>query len=155
VNNATVAGIYISRAAGKAMTALATVNAIARKGLEGDRYAEGFGSFNRKKGCGHRQVTLINSSFFDSSNYAFYESRRNLVTTGVELMWLIGKEFKIGEATFRGVCYCDPCDRVTKLSGQDESFRSAFHDRGGLIAEVITSGKISIGDSVIPPRKNY
>ena len=47
-------------------------------------------------------MILINSVFFQSSGFEYVESRRNIVTQGVELMWLIGREFQIGKARFCG-----------------------------------------------------
>jgi hypothetical protein len=63
------------------------VEAIAGAGLAGDRYSMAEGSFNRKR-PGRRQVTLINSVFFQDSAFEYAESRRNIVTQGIELMWL-------------------------------------------------------------------
>lgn len=131
------------------------VEAIQGLGLKGDRYATGEGSFNKKSGIGNRQVTLVNAIFFDGRPFSFADSRRNIVTTGVELMDLISRAFEIGDACFRGVKYCDPCVRPSKLSGNQMSFKEAFFDRGGLIAEVIEGGIIRVGDSIIPPPKSY
>jgi hypothetical protein len=64
------------------------------------------------------------------------------VTQGVELMRLIGREFQIGKARFRGQYYCDPCLRPTRLSGKTEKFLEVFSDRGGLVAEILESGTI-------------
>lgn len=97
----------------------------------------------------------MNSIFFEGSDFEFKDSRRNLFIEGVELMWLIGREFQIGTARFRGVKYCDPCTRPSKLSGKKKSFKETFFDRGGLIAEVIEGGIIKTGDPVIPPPKGY
>ena len=152
--NGKVAAIFISPVAGDPMQSVVEVEALAGKGLKGDRYATGEGSFN-KGSQGKRQVTLINGIFFENSGFEYAESRRNIVTLGVELMWLIGREFQVGEATFRGIKYCDPCLRPTKLSGKDISFKEAFFDRGGLVAEVITGGIIKAGDPIIPPIKGY
>ena len=55
-------------------------------------------------------------------------------------MWLIGREFQIGKARFRGQYYCDPCLRPSRLSGKTQKFLEAFSDRGGLVAEIIESG---------------
>jgi MOSC domain-containing protein YiiM len=93
-------------------------------------------------------VTLINSNFFQGSDFEYAESRRNLVTQGVELMWLIGREFQIGKARFRGQYYCDPCLRPTHLSGKTAKFLEAFSDRGGLVAEILESGTIKKGDLI-------
>lgn len=152
--NGHVVAIYICPTAGGEMQSVQEVDALAGQGLKGDRYAAGEGSFNRGK-QGNRQVTLINGIFFEESGFDFADTRRNIVTLGVELMWLIGREFTIGEARFRGVKYCDPCDRPSRLTGKKTSFKNTFLDRGGLVAEVVTDGVIKVGDSVIPPPKGY
>jgi len=120
----------------------------------GDRYASAAGSYNRNR-PGSRQVTLINAIFFEGTEFVYTDSRRNIVTEGVELMWLINREFTIGQARFRGIKYCDPCERPSRLAGKLTSFKEAFSDRGGLIAEVVEGGTIKAGDLVIPPPKGY
>lgn len=156
--NGTVGVICIAPHAGAPMQALREVEAIAGQGLKGDRYSRGEGSFN-KGAQGKRQVTLINMLFFAGCKFDYLDTRRNLVTAGVELMWLIGRDFQVGGAKLRGVKYCEPCDRPNKLAGERlrgaPVFRDAFHDRGGLIAEVVEGGIIRVGDPVIPPPKNY
>lgn len=152
--NGTVASICISPTAGEAMQYVDNVRAIAGAGLEGDRYAAGEGSFNKGR-KGRRQVTLINNIFFAGSGFTHVESRRNIAVKGVELMWLIGRDFQIGEAIFRGVTYCDPCLRPSKLARKNESFQRAFFDCGGLVAEVIQDGLVKVKDAVIPPPKGY
>ena len=97
--NGNVVAIFISPTAGGKMEEVETAEAVAGAGLAGDRYSMGEGSFNRKR-LGRRQVTLINSLFFQDSGFEYAESRRNIVTQGIELMWLIGREFQIGEGTF-------------------------------------------------------
>ena len=119
-----VVAIYISPIAGGKMEDMEIVEAIVGAGLAGDRYSTGEGSFNRNR-QGRRQVTLINSIFFKNSGFEFIESRRNIVTQGVELMWLIGREFQIGKARFRGQNYCDPCLRpLSPLWGKGKVFGS-------------------------------
>jgi hypothetical protein len=155
--NGTVAAICICPSAGADMQAVEEVEAITGQGLNGDRYSTGEGSFN-KGAQGKRQVTLINGIFFEGSGFEYIDSRRNIVTIGVELMWLIGREFQIGMAKFRGVKYCEPCTRPNKLGRKKlvaEPFNIVFHDRGGLIAEVVEGGVIKVGDTVIPPPKGY
>lgn len=149
-----IKGIYIAPSAGAPMQAVTEVRAIAGQGLEGDRYVTGDGSFN-KGNRGIRQVTLMNAMFFPGSGFEFGDSRRNLFVEGVELNWLIGRKFTIGTAVFRGVKYCDPCDRPSKLAQKPTSFKQVFFDRGGLVARVIKSGVIRLGDVVIPPKKRY
>lgn len=149
-----VAGIFLGTKAGDVMHEVGEVYAEASNGLVGDRYHNGNGSFN-KGTVGHRQVTLINAVFFPGSGFTYQDCRRNIITEGVELMWLIGREFGIGEAVFRGLKYCDPCKRPSKLSGVEYCFAEAFHDRGGLVAEIIKSGTIQKSDPITPPPKEY
>lgn len=152
--NGSVTALCIAPTAGAPMQLVEVVTAIAGAGLEGDRYASGNGSFNREK-TGTRQVTLINVRFFLGSGFSYVDTRRNIVTADVELMWLIGREFRIGEAVMRGVKYCDPCHRPTKLGGLERNFKEEFSDCGGLVAEVLESGIIRVCDEIIPPPKGY
>lgn len=152
--NGKVVAICISPVAGGPMQHLQEVQAISGKGLEGDRYCKGEGSFN-KGAEGKRQITLINGFFVVGTQFFFAETRRNIVTADVELMYLIGREFQIGEVKFRGVKYCDPCERPNQLLGVKTSFKKVFFDRGGLVAEILQGGLIKVGDEVIPPPKGY
>lgn len=148
-----VQAICIAPAAGAPMTRVDSVMALAGSGLAGDRYSAAEGSWNKGK-AGKCQVTLINGLFLPGSGYEDVETRRNIVTLGVELMDLIGKEFRVGEATLRGVRYSDPCERPGKLAGKSVSFKEAFHDRGGLVAEILESGLIAVGCAIVPPPKH-
>lgn len=169
--NGIVRAICIAPVAGQPMQEVDGVEAIGGRGLNGDRYCNAKGSFSGDK-PGNRQVTLMNTIFFKGSGFKFKDSRRNLFVEGVELMWLVGREFQIGTARFRGVKYCDPCGRPTKLLQRKKgvrgilqriswfvfgkpNFKKEFQDCGGLIAEVIESGIIRVGDFVIPPPKEY
>ncbi len=122
------------------------------KGLSGDRYHTGTGSYSKGE-VGRRQVTLINMRAIEGSGFAPVETRRNIVTNGIELMSLIGKQFTIGGATFFGVKYCEPCKIPSALSGNSGNFMDAFHDRGGIVAEVLQGGIIRLHDSVSPVKK--
>lgn len=149
-----VVAICIAPTAGAPMESLRETRAIRSRGLQGDRYATGSGSFNQGR-PGKGQVTLMNALFFPGSGYEYHESRRDLFVLDVELMWLIGRRFQIGEAWFRGMKYCDPCMRPSRLLGREDSFQAAFFDRGGLVAKVVKGGIIKVGDTVIPPPKGY
>jgi MOSC domain-containing protein YiiM len=143
-----VTAIYIAQEAGGEMLAVNQVTAIAGKGLSGDRYSLGHGSWNRGN-PGKRQVTLFNQRFLYRSGFTGVETRRNLITHGIELMDLIGREFRVGEAVLRGVKYCEPCGRPSKLAMKRRRFQHVFHDCGGLIAEVLESGLIQYGCGVV------
>src|SRR5512135_464423 len=94
-------GIYTAPAGGKPMDAHDEVRVLAGVGLEGDRYATQTGEFSAREGGG-REVTLIAREAIDKANAAAvtigaHETRRNLVTDGVDLDALIGKTFAVGE----------------------------------------------------------
>lgn len=154
MTSGSVVGICIAPAAGAPMQAVNEVLAVAGQGLTGDRYACGAGSFN-KGNQGKRQVTFINALFVDGSGFLYTDTRRNIIVRNVELMDQIGQEFRIDKVLMRGIKYCDPCMRPTKLSGNSCSFRDTFYDRGGLVAEVLEGGWIKVGSMVVPRTKDY
>ncbi len=154
MENGTVLAIFIRHIAGAPMQLVNEATALAGQGLMGDAYSRGEGSYSQGK-VGRRQVTLINGAFFPGSAFNHADSRRNIVTDGVELMRFIGYEFRIGGVLMRGVKYCEPCDRPSRISGNKESFEKTFFDRGGIIAEILKTGPIRVGDLVVPPPKGY
>lgn len=77
-------------------------------------------------------------------------TRRNLVTRGVRLNELVGREFRVGSARLRGVELCEPCSTLGRLLA-DASLAPAEVVRrwvgcGGLLAEVLASGSVAPGD---------
>jgi hypothetical protein len=149
--------ICVTPLAGGTMQSIDEAEAIAGHGIKGDRYCTDDGSYNKKrKGEGFRQVSLINARFFPGTLFEFVDSRRNIITQGVELLWLLDKkkEFQIGEAVFRAVKYLDPCARPGNLSGKP-GFKEAFFDCGAIIAEVLKGGRFRVGDPVFHASKGY
>lgn len=144
-----VAAIFIAPIGKAPMQEIQRIAAIEGRGLEGDRYCEGIGSFSKKNGPGTRQVTLINKRFFRGGGFKPIDTRRNILTEGIELMLLIGQEFDVDCARFRGVKYLTPCGSP-KSSGDQPAppFHREFFDAGGLIAEVIRGGEIKTGDDI-------
>src|SRR5258706_15899451 len=89
------------------------IAAIAGTGLAGDRYAASAGAFSDKPGGG-REVTLIAREGITAANeegvtVGEHETRRNLVTQGVDLDQLVGRTFSVGDVVMRGVRDCPPC----------------------------------------------
>ena len=145
---AKVVGIFIAPAAGAVMRCVGNVRAEAGRGLVGDRYSDGSGSW-QKGTLGKRQVTFLDAAACTNTPYVPADTRRNIVTEDIDLMTLIGRTYTIGTTTFRGVKYCEPCKRPGKLLRKDADFNVAFRDMGGIIAEVLSSGLISIGDEIV------
>ena len=127
---------------------------MAGAGLIGDRYSTGEGSYNKDK-IGKRQVTLMNARFFVGSGFEFPESRRNILIENIDLMRLIGEEFRIGGVLMKGVRYCTPCAKPGRLSGNSLIFRDVFLDAGGLLADVLEGGIIKVGDPISSPKKPW
>ncbi len=146
--------IFVTPAAGAPVVRVPRVEALAGRGLAGDRYAAGAGSFSRWPGKG-RALTLISAEALEASEREFGvslsngEHRRNLVVDDVDLRSLLGGTFQIGTATFRGERVCAPCKYLVRVTGQARIF-DALVGRGGIRAEVITSGEIAVGDVLAP-----
>ena len=142
-------GIYTATEAGEPMDALAEVRAIAGVGLEGDRYATQTGMFSDREGAG-RQVTLIAREAIAGANervsISEADARRNLVTEGVDLDALIGKQFSVGDVVLVGVRDCPPCSYLEELTRP--GVVRALHGAGGLRADVVRAGILHVGDSI-------
>jgi MOSC domain-containing protein YiiM len=142
-------GIYTATEGGKPMDSVTEVRAIAGIGLEGDRYATQTGEFSDREGAG-RQVTLIAREAIAAANAQVplgeAETRRNLVTEGVDLDALIGRQFTIGDAVLVGVRDCPPCSYLQELTRPGVLL--ALRGAGGLRADVVREGTLHVGDTI-------
>jgi MOSC domain-containing protein YiiM len=149
-----VVTIHVAAGEGAPMQSLDAVKAIAGQGLAGDRYHDGTGTFSEREGPG-RQVTLIEAEAIDAIErdqgiqLGAGESRRNVVTRGVPLNHLVGREFRVGAVRMRGIKLCEPCGYLQRTLGIDHLVQ-AFAHRCGLNAEILTGGEIRVGDTVAP-----
>lgn len=131
-----------------------SIKAILGIGLEGDRYALGTGAYSKSKRIAIRHVSFIAIEAILEANkkvahpFTLAETRRNLVTIGVDVNSLIDKEFAFGDAIFKGIEWCDPCDRPSNLS-KKPGFKEGYKALGGLRAEVLKSGIITVGNPII------
>jgi MOSC domain-containing protein YiiM len=147
--NGQVEHIFVAPRAGDDLIEVSEVRALAGKGLEGDRYALGAGSFSRWPGAG-RQVTLIESEVVEEVadvwglDFADGRSRRNIVMRGVRLNELVGRRFRIGGALFRADRLAEPCGYLERRIGPGT--QEALRGRGGLRADVLEEGVIHVGD---------
>ena len=139
-----VKSIHITTAVGEEMTSVDQVRAVAGKGLEGDRY---FASDKPDS-----QVTLIESEAIDAMakesgvQLEYGDARRNIVTQGVPLNHLVGREFQVGAVTLRGIRLNEPCNHLAEMT--DRKVLRALVHRGGLKAEILNDGAIRPGDAV-------
>jgi MOSC domain-containing protein YiiM len=150
VNTGVVVAIHIGPVRLEPMQSVGEVTAIAGAGLEGDRYAREQGSFSRK--LPNNQVTLIEQEALDAAGrdyeleFSAAESRRNILTSGIALNQLVGREFRVGDVRLRGLKLCEPCGHLKKLTGKEVI--QALKHRGGLRAEILEGGSIRVGDEV-------
>jgi MOSC domain-containing protein YiiM len=126
------------------MRAVDLAEAIAGKGLRGDRYGSG---------SGKRGITLIQAEHLPViaalaglDALAPETLRRNVVVAGLPLIALKGRRFRIGEVLCEGTAPCDPCSRMETALGPGGY--NAMRGHGGLCARILEGGALRIGDAV-------
>jgi len=142
--------IFISPTAGEIPHEVRTARALAGKGLEGDRYAQGNGTFS--KNAGQRDVTLIESEALElfaretDHRLEAASTRRNLLTRGIRLNDLVGQEFVVGRIPMRGLRLCEPCAHLARVTSAPV-FPGLIR-RGGLYAQILEDGELAVGDVI-------
>ena len=128
------------------MVAVEEAIATAGSGLRGDRYASE---------SGKRGITLIQAEHLPAiAALAGWTSlspallRRNIVVSGLPLVALKGRRFRLGELLLEGTDDCDPCSRMEAALG--EGGYNAMRGHGGLCARILEGGRVRIGDTVLP-----
>ncbi|HIC47569.1 MAG TPA: sulfurase [Methylophaga aminisulfidivorans] len=124
------------------------IDLITAKGIVGDR------NFDRAQWPG-QNITFIEIEEIEAFNNNYQQrikladTRRNIITQGIRLNDLVGKEFSIGNVRFKGVELCEPCATLGKLLGNDtlaaKDVVKAFVHKSGLRADVLTDGEIHTG----------
>ena len=158
--NAHIQAIYLATTAGSKMQAINHVRVKAGFGIEGDRYALGTGAYSKVEPAKVRQISLISSLGIETANdwlragdeptFNGSETRRNIVLDGItatELNNLVGKQFHLGNLLLLGSEICTPCERPAQLLNKP-GFMQAFEGRGGIRAEVLSSGTLALGDKL-------
>ncbi len=150
---AQLVGIYIAEVKASEPRSLTEVWAVPGHGLEGDRYFKHEGTFS-KPGKADREVTLVEAEAVEALARDYDvriqegETRRNLVTRGIPLNHLVGKEFLVGEVRLRAIRLCEPCGHLEKLTVPGVE-KGLIH-RGGLRAQILTEGVLRRGDPIQP-----
>jgi MOSC domain-containing protein YiiM len=113
---------------------------VSAQGIPGDRYAEA------------GDLTLIEAEALEGLHrdagieLTHEESRRQVLTRGIGLNELVGKRFTVGNVECLGVELCEPCAHLQSLT-YEGVLRGLVH-RGGLRAEIVSGGRIAVGDAV-------
>ena len=115
------------------------------RGLLGDHRAAQVG--------GKRQITLIQfehlgviAALCGREVVSPARLRRNLAVSGINLLALHDRPFRIGSALLEGSGLCHPCSRMEEALGQGGY--NAMRGHGGIAARVLEGGLVQIGDSV-------
>ena len=122
------------------------VEALKGRGLQNDRKF----SENNRKEC---QITLIeieNINYFNNiskTNISPIDFRRNIITENIRLNKLVGKEFFVGNVKLKAHDLCRPCKYLQNKLKQN-NFIKEFIRTGGLRCEILTNGKINVGDII-------
>jgi ribosomal protein S18 acetylase RimI-like enzyme len=123
------------------------------RGLVGDRYYLGTGTFSEKlRGKPDAEITLIEAEEIRRFNTAEAaarapcEFRRNIVTQGLRLNELVGQRFSVGTAVLEGIRLCEPCAHLAKLVSPRVVELMAH--RAGLRARIVSGGTIRPGDEI-------
>lgn len=157
VRTGVVESVHVAPESGMPMETWESCEAVAGRGLRGDRYYndEGYWSMleERRENSVAGDVTFIESEALaaialeDDIELEPGAHRRNVTTRDVSLNHLPGKRFQVGEAVFEGIGLCEPCGYMQSLTGQD-GVADALTHRGGLDAAVVESGVICPGDEI-------
>lgn len=128
---------------------VASARAEPDRGLLGDRYHAGDGTF--ASGRPGSALTLVEAEVLEvlaADRGARVDHRRNLVVRGTDLNALVGVDFTVGAVRCRGRRLCEPCAHLDRLNG-GALLRPMVH-RGGLRADILEPGEIHIGDPLVP-----
>lgn len=140
----TVAAILVAADAEAPLVPVDEAEALAGRGLAGDRYASGRGTFSGR-GRGY-ELTLAEAEVLDEIRLPWEQARRNVVTRGISLNGLVGRRFRIGSVECVGRRLAEPCAHLERLA-RPGLLRPLVH-RGGLRADIVTGGVVRVGDEI-------
>ncbi len=144
--------VAIAPAATAPMQLVSSARALAGRGLEGDRYASNAGTFSPRAGRrpGY-ELTLIAAEVVEDltardAHLDFGSTRRNILTRGIDVNALVGREFSIGDVRCLGLRLAEPCAHLERIAGPG-LLRPLIHC-GGLRADVLSGGVIEAGSLI-------
>jgi len=147
-----VEALFVAPAAEAVPAAHDAVEVEAGRGVVGDRYHAGTGTFSDNPGDG-RHLTLVAAEALEALEREHgialpaAESRRNVLTRGIDLNTLVGRRFSVGAIECVGRRLCEPCDHLERLT-EPGVLRGLVH-RGGLRADVERGGVLEVGADVV------
>ena len=141
-----IESIYNAASRGEPQQTVDAARLIIEVGLQGDRYANS------------GVVTLIEAEAVEQFNETTGldigpgEVGRNIVTRGVRLNPLVGKQFKIADVRLEGMELCEPCatlgGRLASEAVSATEVVKAFVASAGIRAIVRSTGDICTGSAI-------
>src|SRR5918999_1697879 len=134
---ATVSGIWTSpaRKSGR-MDGHERRQAIAGQGLEGCAHAN----------PPRREVLFASREHLDAVGVDPGAIRENLTVDGADVQqWPVGQRVRAGGAVFEITMVCDPCHRMDELR---QGLRAELDGRRGMLARVVETGEVAVGDEI-------
>ena len=142
-----VEGIFLTETPGELPQSVERARVVRGAGVVGNRYFYPDG--DAPPG---RALTLIAAEGLEAfesetgTSLSAAESRRNVLTRGIDVNSLVGKRFRVGTVECVGVELCEPCLHLEGLT-KPGVVKGMVH-RAGLNADVVTDGEIAVGDAV-------
>jgi len=146
-----VEAIWITDEGSAPMESQESVQAVANRGIRGDRYMRGTGYYSPYDVC---ETTFIESEAIEAIrdeqgiDLSDGRHRRNFVTSGVAVHDLLDQRFRVGRAVFEGTRPRPPCVHVEQVAGEEGVSRALTDGRGGICARVAESGRVESGDEL-------
>lgn len=125
---------------------------LAGKGIEGDRYALGTGTYSKKPEPG-RQLTIIEIEELEALKHLPdiscipEQCRRNVISQGIRLNDLVGKIISIGNVELKVHRLCQPCGYLEGKLKQP-GLKTALWDKGGVRCEILNDGTITVENTI-------
>ncbi len=138
-------GFYGGPPGNSPMVTMSTIDCVAGRGIEGDRYFDHEPDYKGQITFFRMEVyeALLGHLGITAEEKPPSQVRRNVLTRGVDLDALIGKEFTIQGVRFLGTEECRPCFWM------DQAFRDGANDflkgQGGLRAKILRDGTLQPG----------
>lgn len=152
--NSNIVAIFTTPKAGATLVSVESAALESGKGLVGDRYYKGEGTFSEKlESSQDWEITLIESEEIERFNslelvpYSPGDFRRNILTSGVRLNDLVGRQFSVGTTVLEGIRLCEPCAYLARFLGPT-SVKALTH-RAGLRARILSGGVVRPGDHIV------
>jgi MOSC domain-containing protein YiiM len=148
----TVEQIFIAERSGQPMRSVDEVVGEAERGLLGDRHCRPLDAPPLSPSERVPDISLVEAEVLESLRhehgieFGASETRRNILTRGIRLNDLIGRQFRLGELLCEGVEICEPCIHVQQKVGKP-ILKPLVH-RGGLRARIVAGGLVRVGDII-------